>query len=156
LLTSFTGLFEAIKANLPALQQIMAGTASQILGLLYSAQQARLAGDDTSIAAVREAIGQMRTSLDSKLSMQSIAQELKVSYRWFRRTFAQHTGLSPHQYLLELRLARARSLLSGSAATVKEIATSAGFEDGHYFCRLFRRKVGLTPTQWRERTQKPS
>jgi AraC-like DNA-binding protein len=153
LLTSFTGLFEAIKADLPALQQIMAGTASQILGLLYSAQQARLAGDDTAIAAVREAIGQMRTALDSKLKMQPIAQQLNVSYRWFRRTFAQHTGLSPHQYLLELRLARARSLLSESRTTVKEIATSAGFEDEHYFCRLFRRKIGLTPTQWRERTQ---
>jgi AraC-like DNA-binding protein len=153
LLTLFAGLFEAIKANRPALQQIMAGTATQILGLLYSAQHARLAGDDTAMSAVQSAIVRMQTALESRLDMQTLARQLNVSYRWFRRTFAQHTGLSPHHYLLELRLARARSLLSETTAPVKEVATHAGFEDEHYFCRAFKQKIGLTPTQWRARSR---
>ena len=62
-----------------------------------------------------------------------------------------HTGSSPHQYLLELRLARARNLLEETSLSVKEVAQNAGFEDEHYFCRFFKQKTGRTPGQWRSR-----
>ena len=77
--------------------------------------------------------------------MELLARELGVSYSWFRHTFAAHTGLSPHQYLLEFRLVRARSLLTETEFSVKEIATQTGFEDEFYFSRLFRQKLNLTP-----------
>jgi transcriptional regulator GlxA family with amidase domain len=93
----------------------------------------------------------MQNELGGKLNVEQLANQLNVSYSWFRRTFAQHTGSSPHQYLLELRLARARSLLSGTALSVKVVARQTGFEDEHYFCRIFREKTGLTPSQWRDR-----
>jgi AraC-like DNA-binding protein len=87
--------------------------------------------------------------------MKVLAQELKVSYSWFRHTFTAHTGLSPHQYLLELRLVRARSLLAETELSVKEIASQTGFEDELYFSRLFRQKLNLTPSQWRSRSRQP-
>jgi transcriptional regulator GlxA family with amidase domain len=55
--------------------------------------------------------------------------------------------------LLELRLVRARNLLSKTALAVKEVGRRSGFEDEHYFCRLFQKKVGVTPTIWRSRAQ---
>jgi AraC-like DNA-binding protein len=76
-----------------------------------------------------------------------------MSYSSFRHTFRQHTGSSPHQYLLELRLVRARNLLTQTAQSVKEIAEQVGFEDEHYFCRFFKVKEGMTPGQWRSRSQ---
>lgn len=151
LLRLYTAAIDAIKANLPALQQVLAGITSQILAQLYSAQQTHLTGDDQAVRLIQNAIARMQTELGSRLNVQSLARELKVSYTWFRRTFAQHTGASPHQYLLDLRLARARSLLSETSLAVKAVARQSGFEDEHYFCRLFREKVGVTPTQWRER-----
>ncbi|MGH8023900.1 MAG: helix-turn-helix domain-containing protein, partial [Limisphaerales bacterium] len=66
-----------------------------------------------------------------------------------------HTGLSPHQYLLELRLVRARSLLAETDLSIKEIALKTGFEDELYFSRLFRQKLNVTPTQWRNRSRQP-
>jgi AraC-like DNA-binding protein len=77
----------------------------------------------------------------------------RVSYSWFRHTFTAHTGLGPHQYLLELRLVRARSLLAETDLSVKEIATQTGFEDEFYFSRLLRQKFGITPSQWRTRSR---
>ena len=53
--------------------------------------------------AIELAIARIQNEYASDLNMKSLAQELGVSYSWFRSTFTAHTGLSPHQYLLELR-----------------------------------------------------
>jgi AraC-like DNA-binding protein len=152
-LTLFTELIAVIKLNRPALQQVMAGFTAQLLGLLYSGKQAGLAGDDQALLLVQRAITKMQTELERGLNAQAFARELNVSYSSFRHTFQQHTGSSPHQYLLELRLVRARNLLTQTMQSVKEIAQQAGFDDEHYFCRFFKMKTGLTPGQWRSRSQ---
>lgn len=154
LLTLFTRMVEAIKTNQPALQQVLAGIVTQIMGLLYSTQQARLSGQAESHSAIHQAIERMQNDFCAEVDLPALARQLNVSYSWLRRNFAQHTGLSPHQYLLELRLVRARNLLSDTPASVKEIATRVGFEDEHYFCRLFRRKTGVTPSHWRTRANR--
>lgn len=85
------------------------------------------------------------------LDLEKLADELNVSYTWFRRMFTQHTGLSPHQYRLQLRIARARTLLADTQLSVKEVAFRCGFESEQYFSRLFKQKTSLTATQWRAR-----
>jgi len=150
-LTLFTELIAVIKLNRPALQQVMAGFTAQMLGLLYSGQQAERAGDDQVLLIVQRAISRMQAEIEGSLNMQALARELNVSYSSFRHTFQQHTGSSPHQYLLELRLVRARNLLAQTGLSVKEVAKQAGFDDEHYFCRFFKMKTGSTPGQWRSR-----
>ncbi|HWI57081.1 MAG TPA: AraC family transcriptional regulator [Bacillota bacterium] len=158
LLGLYSRVIEAVRSQQPALQQVLAGLVSQMAGLLYSASQGRLTGQAQSVSAIQRAIDQMQSELAVNLDAPALAQQLGVSYSWFRRTFAEHTGLSPHQYLLELCLVRARTLLSQTTLSVKAVASEVGFEDEHYFCRLFRRKTGVTPTEWRTRlrAQTPS
>jgi AraC-like DNA-binding protein len=148
----FTELIAVIKLNRPALQQVMAGYTAQMMGLLYSEQQAGLAGDDQALLIVQKAIAKMQSEIESGLNAQALARELNVGYSSFRHTFQQHTGSSPHQYLLELRLVRARNLLKQTTQSIKEIAQQAGFDDEHYFSRFFKMKTGLTPGQWRSRS----
>lgn len=152
-LALFTELITVIRLNRPALQQVMAGFTAQMLGLLYSGQQAGLAGDDQALLIVQKALMKMQSELESGVNAEALARELNVSYSSFRHTFQQHTGSSPHQYLLELRLVRARNLLTQTTLSVKEIAQQAGFEDEHYFCRFFKMKTGFTPGQWRLRAK---
>jgi hypothetical protein len=59
--------------------------------------------------------------------------------------------MSPHQYQLQLRIGRARTLLSETTLAVKEIAFRSGFESEQYFCRLFKAKTGVSPGAWRRR-----
>lgn len=151
-LTLFTELIAMIKLNRPALQQVMAGFTAQLLGQLYSGQQAGLTGNDQALRIVQKAMTKMQNELESGLNAQSIARELNVSYSSFRHTFQQHAGSGPHQYLLGLRLVRARFLLTQTDRSVKEIARQTGFGDEHYFCRFFKMKTGLTPGQWRSRS----
>lgn len=154
-LATFSRVMQSIRANRPALQQILAGATDNLMGLLYSAQQTQPAGDAQTSNAIESAISRIQNEFASNLDMQQLARELGVSYSWFRHTFTAHTGLSPHQYLLEFRLVRARGLLVETEFSIKEIAMQTGFEDEFYFSRLFRQKLNLTPSQWRSRSRKP-
>lgn len=150
-MATFSRVMQSIRENRPALQQILAGTTDNLMGLVYSAQQAQPATDVQNVNVIERAITRIQNEFERDLNMSQLAQELGVSYSWFRHTFTAHTGLSPHQYLLEFRLVRARNLLAETELSIKEIAAQTGFEDEFYFSRLFRQKLNLTPSQWRNR-----
>lgn len=71
--------------------------------------------------------------------------------RSFKRRFQKCTGLSPIQYVQTLRLEEAKHLLESTDTSVESIAGEVGYEDASFFSRLFRREVGLTPSQYRRR-----
>ena len=150
-LATFSRTIHAIRANRPAVQQILAGATDSLMGLFYSAQQAQSAANAQNPDVIERAITRIQDDFHRDLDMKLLAQELGVGYSWFRHTFTAHTGLSPHQYLLELRLVRARTLLAETELPIKEIALQTGFEDELYFSRLFRQKLNVTPSQWRTR-----
>jgi transcriptional regulator GlxA family with amidase domain len=148
----FTDILEAARRNPPALQQVISAAAGRLLAHIDSDRQSSAAGQaGQAEAAIQEAIRRMNTQTGAPLDLGGLARDLHVSYTWFRRAFLQRTGLSPHQYHLHLRLARARAVLAESALTVRQAAFEAGFESEQYFCRLFKSKTGLTPGAWRQR-----
>lgn len=67
------------------------------------------------------------------------------------RIFKKVTGVSPLQYLLDLRIQEGRRLLEITALSVREIARHSGFADPFHFSRAFRKKTGLSPAQFREK-----
>lgn len=85
---------------------------------------------------------------------QPVAQMLRLSglaQRSFARRFQQATGMAPLEYVHTLRLEEAKHMLETGDAPVEAIANEVGYEDAAFFSRLFRRKVGLTPAQYRRR-----
>jgi AraC-like DNA-binding protein len=149
LLEAFGSLLECAAACRPALQQVAASTTLYILSLLHSAQQPGLDGRHDVAAAIHEAMRRMADPDAEAEPLPKLARRAGVSYTWFRRIFGRHTGLSPHQYRLQLKVGRARRLLSETKLTVKEVAFRCGFQTEEYFCRLFKRKTGRTPSEWR-------
>ena len=71
--------------------------------------------------------------------------------RTFKRRFAVATGLSPMEYVHTLRLEEAKQMLEAGDLPIEAVANEVGYEDASFFGRLFRRKVGLTPAQYRKR-----
>lgn len=71
--------------------------------------------------------------------------------RTFKRRFLRATGLSPLEYVHTLRLEEAKQMLEAGSEPVEAIANAVGYEDAGFFGRLFRRKVGLAPLQYRRR-----
>ena len=71
--------------------------------------------------------------------------------RSFIRRFSKATGMTPLDYVQALRLEEAKQLLETGDLPVEAIADEVGYQDTSFFGRLFRRKVGLTPQQYRLR-----
>ncbi len=86
-----------------------------------------------------------------KLSIAVLAQLCNISEIYFRRLFSKHFGISPKQYLINLRIERAKQLLSEGALKINVIATECGFSGQYHFCRIFKEKTGLTPTEYMKR-----
>jgi AraC-like DNA-binding protein len=84
-----------------------------------------------------------------EIDLEALAAELGLSYSRFRTLFRKHTGRSPRQYQLDIRMNRAMELLKESQRTVTEISEMLGFSAVYYFSRLFKQRVGKTPGQFR-------
>lgn len=74
-----------------------------------------------------------------------------LAERSFKRRFQQATGMPPLEYVHTLRLEEAKHMLESGNASIEAIANEVGYEDAGFFSRLFRRKVNLTPSQYRKR-----
>jgi AraC family transcriptional regulator len=97
---------------------------------------------------LRRIIERMR-SFSSDLSLQALANESGYSRVHFIRMFKAATGYSPHNYLLNLKLERARELLKNPSASLIDIALDCGFSSHSHLSRIFHRIVGVTPSAYR-------
>ncbi len=86
----------------------------------------------------------------SEFDLSGLAAELKVSPATLRRKAASALGMSPKHYQLQLRIDRAKELLAGTTEAVADIARSIGYEDSFYFSRLFLKREGRSPTEFRK------
>ncbi len=82
--------------------------------------------------------------------LMEIASVAGLSPFHFARLFKNATGQTPHQYLLEQRLRKAREFLRLSYPPISQIGAEVGFPNHAYFARIFRRREGVTPTVWRD------
>jgi AraC family transcriptional regulator len=95
--------------------------------------------------AKRRTLEIMDAQLDGSLTVDVLAHEVGLSPSHFARAFRETIGRAPHQYLLTLRLARARHMLDAPGAALSDVAQRAGFADQAHFTRLFKREFGVTP-----------
>jgi AraC-like DNA-binding protein len=75
---------------------------------------------------------------------------LGVSYSSFRRAFRKETGLSPWQYLMSVRLNRARRLLSSRGTKLESVAAAVGFSSAFHLSAAFKKAYGVSPGNWRK------
>lgn len=89
------------------------------------------------------------------LNLDQIAQQACFSRFHFIRLFQQVFNKTPHQYLSEKRIQRAKELLDASSLTVTEVCFEVGFESLGSFSSLFRKYVGTSPISYRARLNQP-
>jgi AraC family transcriptional regulator len=89
------------------------------------------------------------THLGGQLELAELADVTGLNLFHFARAFKQSTGESPHQYVLRRRIERAKQFLRDPRSTVLEASARTGFVDQSHFSKVFRRVVGLSPTEFR-------
>jgi AraC-like DNA-binding protein len=147
----FTDIIEKTKEERTGYQPLVSGIVMHLLGEIYSlTKQQSFTPEDNTAAIITKAAIILRTNIDNNIMMEKVAEELNVSYAWFRKAFKNYTGIAPHQYMLQLRIENARMLLSDPSHSIKEIAAQLNFESAFYFSRLFKEKMGVGPEQYRK------
>lgn len=83
------------------------------------------------------------------ITNEELANRVNLSQYHFIRTFKKETGFTPHEYIINLRIATAKYLLKNSHMSVKDICFDTGFSRESVFCSAFKRHQGMTPAQYR-------
>lgn len=102
---------------------------------------------DRKILQVSEYI---QAHLDQDLKLSDLATIAGMSQFHFGRMFKQSLGISPHQYVLQQRIERAKQLLKGSKLSIAEIALQCGFNSQSHLGKAFRAAIGATPSDYRK------
>ena len=103
-----------------------------------------------ALCALDKAKAYLQGAIEDDIKMPDIADRMNMSYTKFRRLFKQYTGQAPAQYFLNLKIHRAKEMLRGTNASVKEISYILHFENPEYFATLFKRRTGVSPSDFRK------
>jgi transcriptional regulator GlxA family with amidase domain len=98
-----------------------------------------------------DAVELMRTSLDSPLPLEVIAEHVGLSSRQLERLFQDNLHTTPKRHYTEMRLERARVLLLQTEMSILEVAIASGYGSAGHFARAYRAAYGITPREQRGR-----
>lgn len=116
--------------------------------LSYSLMRIAKPHQDEMVKSIQAKIDQDCTAA---LSIEALAAEHNVSQRTLIRHFNNALGMPPNTYLQSVRIERARKMLEESDFNIETIMNNIGYEDSSSFRRLFKKKTGVTPTEYRNR-----
>lgn len=104
-------------------------------------------------AKLRKVTEYIKENLEKDLTLEEIAAAVGMSMYHFSRLFKQSTGLSPHQYVTNCRIDRAKKLLARTEETINQICQEVGFQNQSHFTNVFRKLIGITPKAYREQVK---
>ena len=137
----------------PSTNQLLCKSTADLIRSLHSAENrtALSAGASYALSA-REYID--NHYYHPTLSVQAVAQHLHISRCYLRDIFIRELGLSPREYITQLRIDRAKELLAAFDYPISTIAASVGYDDLFQFSRFFTAHVGCSPSEYRKTADK--
>jgi AraC family transcriptional regulator len=118
-------------------------------GALPHAEQVRALSEPK----LKEIIGYIDSNLHRNVTLSELSGLVQLTPRYFCGAFKQAMGRPPHQYLIERRVGRARTLLEDAALSLADVALIVGFNSQSHLNDHFRRIVGITPARYRTEMQ---
>lgn len=100
---------------------------------------------------IKKALDYINDNYCRDISLNEVAQYTNVTSYYLSRLFAKETGKNFVDYLIEIRIQKAKKLIKEDNYKTYEIAEMVGIKDPHYFSKLFKRYTGVTPTEYRDK-----
>lgn len=126
--------------------------ATSLLLEVSAQERARRSGQtpDSGLAAMRSVRAWLRANAYEDLTVAGVAERFHYSPSYLTALYRRVFGIGIAEQIAECRIDRARELLSSTTSPVASIAAEVGYDDPKYFMRVFKRRTGLTPGQYRD------
>lgn len=126
-------------------------TLARVVAVHIALEYDRHVADGIGLAPepLRRVLRYVEQNLGRPLPLAHLAALAQVSACYFQRKFKQSTGRTPHRFVTEARIARARELLTGTRMPLVDVAACVGYETQAHFTATFHRHVGTTPLRYR-------
>jgi len=147
-------ILSAMQSEPIGYQQLISALTIEILARLRTAVLAKNAGGKDVEAIITRARRILVHQTDKAVDMKALASQLNISYSWFRRMFRHYSGMPPRKFHQQIRINKAKELLTNRNLSVKNISHKLGFESEYYFMVLFKKITKKTPSQWRNISRK--
>lgn len=154
MISTYHEILDIISDERNGLQQMVAGLTQSLISRVYYEEMNHSLGDSYITRIIKQAKVIMREDMSGDKSLESIADSLGISYSLFRRDFKKRCGISPGQYRLELKLAKAKELLYSTNMSIADISSKLYFENIGQFSTFFKKKTGISPLEFRKNSYK--
>ena len=148
----YSSAIEAASKQESGFQQILAGIVDRLLSLAYYYDRNSQFQESDAANKISQAKVMIHDQY-ATISPEEVASKLCLSYSSFRKTFKEYTGFSPARFINEVRMSKAKELLTNTSMSIKEVAYSVGYNNHDYFFTAFRHVTGQTPAEYRAATQ---
>lgn len=123
--------------------------------LIITIWEERISGGATRFSTpltepIIDAVALINEQFSTSITLETVAHTIGLSSAYFSRLFHSQLGKSFTDYLCDVRIVHAKTLLIRSSKTIMDIALESGFCNGDYFSVQFRKKTGMTPTEFRK------
>ncbi len=141
--------FEQIKALLP-----FENNRAKIISIFYNMLHKISVSGNAEFNILLPAIKHIEKDIsDSSLNNNLLAQKCNISEVYFRKLFIKKYGVSPRQYIINTRITKAKQLLTDGILKINSISEQCGFSNPYHFCRVFKEKTSLTPTEYMKKNK---
>lgn len=148
-LNLFLEIMDLVHVEKTGYQATGAGMLHQLLAELYTINRRIHHFDSKKERMIQKAKIIFLQHVDKNITAEAVAHELGISYSLFRQEFRKFTGFSPADYFIDLKVSKAKAMLLHDDMQVKEIAYQLGFSSDQHFCKVFKKRVGVSPTAFR-------
>ena len=146
----FLRMISEFQTRRPLYEEFLASLLNDLLLLMNRQELENIRDKNQMREEMEQAVSYFNEHYQQPINIEEYAASLHMSAEWFIRRFKRTMNLTPAQYLLSLRISNAQSLLEHSDYNISEIASIVGYESPLYFSRVFKKRLGVSPSQYRE------
>jgi AraC-like DNA-binding protein len=147
------------ESNLPGRELMIKVHAMRLLVMFLKATKTGIRHSDNTLSGIESSdravivnslMQYMNENYMNQISLETISKKIYLSPAYISKVFKEETGETPINYLIKIRLSKAREMLMTGGLSVKSVARAVGYDDAYYFSKLYKKYHGIAPSRVRK------